>query len=166
MSDSNATIAQLMQPPWIRAVKELGFPIALVLILITGFGVIGKWLMDRDDASAQRQQTLMESTIKTNQALTDANDRNSQAMGRLIAALEVANSQMLSGIMGNQALLKDNGRIHESMDKVHQGQCEQIQQTVGLMEKAHELMKDVPQQRVEQTSVLKEILAAVKEKKL
>jgi len=139
---------------WVKLTKEFGFPVALVLILLGGFSVIGSWLMDRADNADIRQQSLVDSAIHTNDSLTKANDRNSEVLGKLQVAVEKANSAMFQGIMENQLLLQDSSKSHKV-------QVEQLNKTVEIMSSASTMMKDVPKLREEQTQLLKEIRDAV-----
>ena len=139
---------------WVKLTKDFGFPVALVLILLGGFSVIGSWMMDRADRADSRQQTLVDSSIRTNDALTRANDRNSEVLSKLQGAVENANSVMFKGIMENQALMQDSS-------KSHQIQVEQLGRVTELMETGSKLMKDVPKSREEQTQLLKQIRDAI-----
>jgi hypothetical protein len=143
--------------PWtLRAVKEFGFPVATALILMGILGFVGKWMIDN-------QQRLLESTVRTNEALTANLAKNAETLVLIErnmtqmeskrdedekAGVALINSHM-EMTKRNEALNQKQVEILEGVTKTHQLQTDQLGKIVGVMDAAAKLMEPVPKQREE-----------------
>jgi hypothetical protein len=143
--------------PWIlRAIKEFGFPVATALILMSILVFIGKWMVDN-------QQRLIDSTVKTNESLTEANKQNAQTLIQMERAIAANCATLLASSQGNGELIrthmeltKKNETLNqkqtellEGVTKTHSLQTEQIEQISSIIENAAKVMEPVPRQREE-----------------
>jgi hypothetical protein len=143
--------------PWVlRAIREFGFPVATALILMGILGFVGKWMIDN-------QQKLLESTVRTNEALTANLAKNAETLvliERNMSSMETKReSDEKTGIAlinshmemtkRNEALNTKQVEILEGVTKTHAIQIDQLGKIVSVMDSASKLMEPVPRQREE-----------------
>jgi hypothetical protein len=160
--------------PWtLRAVKEFGFPVATALILMSILGFVGKWMIDN-------QQRLIDSTVKTNEALTANLAKNAETLVMIERSMASANASQVEATRNygetskrNEVLNQKQIEILEGVTKTHQLQTDQLGKIVGVMDAASRLMEPVPKQREESLKkqdeanrMLGELLAETKKKQL
>lgn len=115
--------------PWtLRAIKEFGFPVATALILMSILGFVGKWMIDN-------QQRLIESTVKTNESLTEANRQNALTLQTMERTMAANNASLIASLQENTSLVRD----HYTLSKQnHDLNSKQVEILTGVT-KAHEL---------------------------
>lgn len=158
--------------PWtLRAVKEFGFPVATALILMSILGFVGKWMIDN-------QQRLIDSTVKTNEALTANLAKNAETLVMIERSMASANASQIEATRTygetskrNEVLNQKQIEILEGVTKTHQLQTDQLGKIVGVMDAAAKLMEPVPKQREdslkkqdETNKKLSELLEATKKR--
>lgn len=165
--------------PWtLRAIKEFGFPVATALILMSILGFVGKWMIDN-------QQRLIESTVKTNESLTEANRQNAQTLQTMERTMAANNASLLASLQENTSLVRDHYTMTKSnhdlnskqveiltgVTETHKLQTQQLGKINDIMDSAAKMMEPVPRQREEglkkqdeANQKLTELLEAIKKK--
>lgn len=143
--------------PWtLRAIKEFGFPVATALILMSILGFVGKWMIDN-------QQRLIESTVKTNESLTDANRQNAQTLQTMERTMAANNASLLASLQENTGLVRDHYTLSKQnhdlntkqveiltgVTETHRLQTQQLGKINDIMDSAAKMMEPVPRQREE-----------------
>lgn len=158
--------------PWyIKVLKEFGFPVATALILMSILGFVGKWMIDN-------QQKLIESTVKTNESLTEANRQNAATLQTMERTMAASSATVLQAIQDSSKTTSENFALNtkqveilNGVTKTHDIQVQQIDKLNQIMESAAKLMEPVPRQREEglkkqdeTIQKLSELLEAIKKK--
>ena len=122
----------------VKLVKELGFPIAISLIFISGFGFIGVWMTSNQDR-------LISSVVTTNDKLATALEKNANTFSAIQTSIEV-----------QAKLLSSRTAMFELLTT-------QNQQMLDEMQKANEQMAPIPELRRQEVDNGAKILAAFAE---
>lgn len=141
-------------PWWIKAGREFGFPVMVSMILLSAFGVLGKWMIDN-------QTRLIDSTVKTNESLTAANQQNSLTLQQMERSTAGSSAVVLRAVESNAELIRSHAAISadnkvlnekqveliEGVTKTHALQSQQLDKVTEIMQSAADMMAPVPSQR-------------------
>lgn len=121
----------------IRMVKEVGFPIALCLMFLSGFSFMGIWMTNNQDR-------LIESTVVTNTSLAKATERNSDTFAKIQQAVE------------------RQDEILDSRTKLFTDLAEQNMLILKCLQDANDKMSGAPNWHAETQKLLRELIEAVR----